>query len=120
MEKNQEKEIEKTETEKPKDDKFEKPSYTYWKRESDKPFSNEFIPQKSNGSIEEPQNNNKTGSAWNKAGTWEEKHFNKNQVEEFFNKALTNDNKNFSDIFMIEKIGSYSGDVKFNFILKNI
>ena len=52
---------------------LEKPSYTYWKRESDKPFSNEFTPQKSDLSIENDSkldNNNKAGSAWNKAGTW--------------------------------------------------
>ena len=49
------------------EENFKKPSYTYWKRESDKPFSNEFIPQKSITTIE---NNNKAGSAWNKAGTW--------------------------------------------------
>ena len=65
MEKNQEKnetseKVENVES-------FKKPSYTYWKRESDKPFSNEFTPQRANSSIE---NNNKAGSAWNNAGTW--------------------------------------------------
>jgi hypothetical protein len=62
---------EKTETENLEN--FKKPSYTYWKRESDKPFSNEFTPQKSDLSIENDSkldNNNKAGSAWNKAGTW--------------------------------------------------
>jgi len=50
---------------------IEKPSYTYWKRESDKPFSNEFVPQKSNSNIDGlDNNNNSVGSAWNKAGTW--------------------------------------------------
>jgi len=50
---------------------IEKPSYTYWKRESDKPFSNEFVPQKSNSNIDGLDNNkNSVGSAWNKAGTW--------------------------------------------------
>lgn len=50
---------------------IEKPSYTYWKRESDKPFSNEFVPQKSNSNLERQENNqNSGGSAWNKAGTW--------------------------------------------------
>lgn len=51
---------------------IEKPSYTYWKRESDKPFSKEFTPQKSQ-SLTDKEETNKTstvGSAWNKAGTW--------------------------------------------------
>ncbi len=49
----------------------EKPSYTYWKRESDKPFSNEFQPQKSNNlNSQENSNQSTVGSAWNKAGTW--------------------------------------------------
>jgi hypothetical protein len=50
----------------------DKPSYTYWKRQSDDPFSNQFQPQKSSGSLgdEETNNSNKYGSAWNKAGTW--------------------------------------------------
>jgi len=48
---------------------IEKPSYTYWKRETDKPFSQEFTPQRTNSNIQE-NNQNAVGSAWNKAGTW--------------------------------------------------
>lgn len=50
---------------------IEKPSYTYWKRESDKPFSNEFQPKKSDSfNANQPSNQGTVGSAWNKAGTW--------------------------------------------------
>lgn len=51
------------------DDEIQKPSYTYWKRESDDPFSNDFKPTKSDDSIKE-EHNSQYGSAWNKAGTW--------------------------------------------------
>ena len=44
------------------------PSYTYWKRESDNPFSDQFKPTKTNSNNED--NNVNFGSAWNKAGTW--------------------------------------------------
>ena len=51
---------------------IEKPSYTYWKRESDKNADHKgFTPQQTNQKLDE--NPNKIGSAWNKAGTWEEK-----------------------------------------------
>ena len=66
--------------------------------------------------IKNENTDNKNGSAWNKAGTWEEKHFKKNQIEEFFNKTLKDSCKKFGDIFMIEKIGAYSGDVNKNFL----
>jgi hypothetical protein len=94
-------------------DKIEKPSYTYWKRESDKPFSNEFKPQKSDSNIDETSKStvNKYGSSWNKAGTWEEKHFTKTQIEEFFNQSLQNRSFKINDCCTIEKINSYSGDV---------
>lgn len=53
-------------------EKIEKPSYTYWKRESDQPFSKDFIPQKSQSSLAQQEANSTStvGSAWNKAGTW--------------------------------------------------
>jgi hypothetical protein len=77
MENNQEKKTETSEksenTETENLENFQKPSYTYWKRESDKPFSNEFTPQKSDPLIvndSKLENNNNAGSAWNKAGTW--------------------------------------------------
>ncbi len=90
---------------------IEKPSYTYWKRDNDKPFSNEFKPQKSDPKMAETANNiNSYGSAWNKGGTWEEKHFSKTQVEEFFSKSLPN-KKNIKDCCALDKITAYSGDV---------
>ena len=48
----------------------EKASYTYWKREHDDPFSQNFRPQKSDGEINVQSNANNFGSAWNTAGTW--------------------------------------------------
>lgn len=98
-----------------KDDSFdemEKPSYTYWKRESDKPDLNKFQPQKSQEVIEESQNNTKVvGSVWNSAGTWEEKHLNKNHLEDFFNNAISARDKTFKDSFKITNVFAYSGDV---------
>lgn len=52
------------------EDELKKQSYTYWKRESDDPFSENFKPQKSDGDKQEDQNQQQYGSAWNKAGTW--------------------------------------------------
>jgi hypothetical protein len=49
---------------------IEKPSYTYWKRETDKPFSTEFTPQRSNSNIQQENCQSSVGSAWNRAGTW--------------------------------------------------
>jgi hypothetical protein len=92
---------------------IEKPSYTYWKRESDTPFSNEFRPQKSDSNLgENSQNPGNFGSAWNRAGTWEEKHLTKNQIEEFFNKSLKNNTRILFNSMVVDKISSYSGDVK--------
>ena len=92
---------------------LDKASYTYWKRESDQPFSNEFKPTKmdpvltSNASTDSQQ----FGSAWNKAGTWEERHLTKNQIEEFFRNSLKN-KPAFADTFSLDKITSYTGDVR--------
>jgi hypothetical protein len=91
---------------------IEKASYTYWKRESDKPFSNEFKPQKSDPNLSEnSQNSGNFGSAWNRAGTWEEKHLTKIQLEEFFNKSLKNKIRVLGDSLSFTKISNYSGDV---------
>ena len=61
------------------DIKIEKPSYTYWKRDSDMNADHTgFQPQPTN---EHPEHNtNKIGGAWNKAGTWEEKKLHKTQI----------------------------------------
>jgi len=93
---------------------FEKPSYTYWKRESDNPFSNEFKPSKSDPNLGGEINNssiNTYGSAWNKAGTWEEKHFTKIQIEDFFNQYLQTKKSKFDDCCVLDTITSYVGDV---------
>lgn len=99
---------------------MEKPSYTYWKRDTDKPFSNEFKPQKSDSNLVEnktqTQTTNSTSnfgqpSAWNTAGTWEEKHLGKNQLELFLNNHLHSKNLVFQNSFVIENFSSYSGDV---------
>jgi len=91
---------------------IEKPSYTYWKRESDQPFSKDFKPQKSEPSSQQTEENSLNyGSAWNKAGTWEEKHLPKIQLEEFFNKSLKNKNIVFGNSLLVDNISSYSGDV---------
>ena len=96
---------------------MEKVSYTYWKRESDNPFSNEFKPQKSDTNLDEnkPIQTNTTGvtaSAWNTAGTWEEKHLNKNKLEQFLNNGLHDKNLVFQNSFIIENFTGYTGDVK--------
>lgn len=91
-----------------------KPSYTYWKRESDNPFSNDFKPQKSDTNLDNQNDNTSNyGSAWNKAGTWEEKHLTKKQMEEFFNDLVDKKNCLFSNSFRIKKVSNYSGDVRF-------
>ena len=48
------------------------------------------------------------GSAWNTAGTWEEKHYKKPQLEEYFNSVI--ESKQFEG-FSIIKFSNFSGDV---------
>jgi len=58
------------------DDEIGEVSYTYWKRESDiKAEHKGFQPEKvtSPQTVNNPQQSNQMGHAWNKAGTWEEK-----------------------------------------------
>ena len=99
-------------------------SYTYWKRESDlqadhKGFQPEKVtsPQPVNNDSSQPQQN-QIGSAWNKAGTWEEKKITKNQLESFFNEYISKNKKEYKDAFFFDQFSNYSGDV-FN-ILFNI
>ncbi len=102
------------ENEKEKEEEIEKPSYTYWKRESDMNADHKgFSPQKTNQKIDE--NPNKIGSAWNKAGTWEEKKITKKQLEDFFNNYIEKNKKNYKDSFFFEEFNSYSGDVRIFF-----
>ena len=96
------------------EEEIEKPSYTYWKRESDINADHKgFTPQQTNQKLDE--NPNKIGSAWNKAGTWEEKKITKKQLEDFFNNYIEKNKKNYKDSFFFEEFNSYSGDVKFLF-----
>jgi hypothetical protein len=90
---------------------LDKPSYTYWKRESDKPFSEEFKPQNSDSQIAENSIVPAVRSAWNNAQTWEEKHLTKTQFEDYFNNLINTKNVNFKDTFTLEGVSSYSGDV---------
>ena len=88
-------------------------SYTYWTRDikSDNDFSSKIQPNK----IEEEkkqeisqENYKSVGSAWNTAGTWEEKHFSKQQVKEFFEKHIPIEFKSF----FFKKLNSITGDVR--------
>ena len=90
-------------------------SYTYWKRDSDikadhKGFQPEKVssPQESQNS--QPQTN-QIGSAWNKAGTWEEKKVTKNQLESFFNEYIKKNKKEYKKAFYLSEFSNYSGDV---------
>ena len=85
-------------------------NYGYWKRESDLIDRDKFIPK----SIENPdqlvlENKNSLGSAWNTAGTWEEKHYKMNTVEEYLNNAFKS--KNVSGLSFSD-IKGMSGDVR--------
>lgn len=91
-----------------------KSSYTYWTRDikSDNEFSSKIQPTKVEEDklpqISQEKNKIGSGSAWNSAGTWEEKHFTKQQVKEFFEKFVPIDFKSFSFV----KLNSVSGDVR--------
>ncbi len=99
------------------DEELGEVSYTYWKRESDLQADHKgFQPEK----VENPQpvNNNQPqnqqgqiGSAWNKAGTWEEKKVTKNQLESFFNEYIKKNKKEYKDAFTFDEFTNYSGDV---------
>lgn len=94
-----------------KDDNFEKPSYTFWKRDSDIQADHKgFQPQKTDKPVDINQNTNSLGSAWNKAETWEEKQIPKRQLEEFFNSYVANNQKEYNKTFVIDSFSDYSGD----------
>ena len=97
-------------------------SYTYWKRDSDiKADHKGFQPQATPTPVNINQNTNNAGSAWNKAGTWEEKPVTKKMFEDFFNDYLKKNEKKYKDVFVLDEISGYSGEVRnnniFNFIL---
>ena len=94
-------------------------SYTYWKRDSDikadhKGFQPQVVSSSSNPRLD-PQNKNQIGSAWNKAGTWEEKKITKVQLESFFNDYISKNKKEYKDTFKFEEFSNYSGDTYFIF-----
>ena len=97
------------------DEELGEVSYTYWKRDSDiKADHKGFQPEKVN-SPQESQNSqsqtNQIGSAWNKAGTWEEKKVTKNQLESFFNEYIKKNKKEYKKAFYLSEFSNYSGDV---------
>jgi hypothetical protein len=96
------------------DDLKEKPSYTYWKRESDIQADHKgFQPEKTQITNQQNNtNNNNVGSVWNKAGTWEEKKITKKNLEEFFNNYIEKNKKIYKNSFSFEKFSDFSGDVR--------
>ena len=98
------------------EDDIEKPSYTYWKRDSDvKADHKGFSPQQTNEKVDINTNTNKIGSAWNKAGTWEEKKLTKKQIEDFFNDYVKKNKKIYKNSFYFDEFSGYSGDTYFVF-----
>jgi hypothetical protein len=97
------------------EDEIGEVSYTYWKRDSDiKADHIGFQPQATATPVNINQNDNRVGSAWNKAGTWEEKTITKNQFESFFNDYIKNNKKEYKDVFVFDEISGYSGEVSYN------
>ena len=87
-------------------------SYTYWKRDSDiKADHKGFQPQATSTPVNIEQNTNNAGSAWNKAGTWEEKPVTKKMFEEFFNDYIKKNQKKYKNIFVFDQVSGYSGEV---------
>ena len=112
MKKDEKKEKKENSSDNEEEEKIEKTSYTYWKRDSDKAADHtQFHPQPATKPQESQPEVNKIASAWNKAGTWEEKKLNKNQVEEFFNEKAKNNPMIYKDSFKISSFSGYSGDV---------
>ena len=97
------------------DEELGEVSYTYWKRESDLQADHKgFQPEKvtSPQIVPNPQSQkNQIGSAWNQAGTWEEKKVTKNQLESFFNDYIKKNKKEYKKAFFLNEFSNYSGDV---------
>ena len=97
------------------DEELGEVSYTYWKRESDLQADHKgFQPEKVSSpqlaqNTQQPKN--QIGSAWNQAGTWEEKKVTKNQLESFFNEYITKNKKEYKKAFYLNQFSNYSGDV---------
>jgi len=96
------------------DEELGEVSYTYWKRESDLQADHKgFQPEKVTNPqpINNNQSQNQLGSAWNQAGTWEEKKITKNVLESFFNEYISKNKKEYKDSFFLDEFSNYSGDV---------
>ena len=109
------KDKEKDNSKKPKKDEEDigEVSYTYWKRDSDiKADHKGFQPQKASTTVDINQNNNNVGSAWNKAGTWEEKPITKKMFEDFFNDYFKKNEKKYKNTFIFDEASGYSGEVR--------
>ena len=100
------------------DEELGEVSYTYWKRESDLQADHKgFQPEKVSSPtlVQNPQPQpNQIGSAWNQAGTWEEKKVTKTQLESFFNEYISKNKKEYKKAFFFSEFSNYSGDVSFN------
>ena len=110
----------KKETAKPKkdDEDIGEVSYTYWKRDSDiKADHQGFQPQATATPVNINQNTNNAGSAWNQAGTWEEKPVTKKMFEEFFNDYLKKNEKKYKNVFVLDEISGYSGEVSWIYLI---
>ena len=103
---------------KKEDDDLGEVSYTYWKRDSDiKADHKGFQPQATSTPANINQNNNQVGSAWNQAGTWEEKTITKKQFESFFNEYIQKNPKEYKGVFVFDEFSNYKGEVSLNIYL---
>lgn len=102
------------------DDEIGEVSYTYWKRDSDIQADHKgFQPQQTTAPVDINKNQNNVGSAWNKAGTWEEKTITSKQLESFFNDYINKNKKEYKNTFTFGEFSGYSGEVSI-FYLTNI
>lgn len=91
------------------------PGYGYWKREGDLKDRDQFIPKPVEGVNTIPvtiENKTTGGSAWNSAGTWEEKHYKKNQIEEYL---TSNINGKEIDGITFVSAKNFTGDVRYTY-----
>ena len=100
------------------DDDIGEVSYTYWKRDSDiKADHKGFQPQATSTPVNVEKNTNNAGSAWNQAGTWEEKTVTKKMFEDFFNDFIKKNEKKYKNAFVFDEISGYSGEVSNNYLI---
>ena len=100
------------------DDDIGEVSYTYWKRDSDiKADHKGFQPQATSTPVNVEKNTNNAGSAWNQAGTWEEKTVTKKMFEDFFNDYIKKNEKKYKNAFVFDEISGYSGEVSNNYLI---